>query len=154
MFQFEPFNLPPDHENLSHKLEEKKTQCHCSHTHSLPHRQQWFNLHWSAQCLMPVKAYNFYMPKDSVSFGYFLKVTCWLITMLAIVLDLPKQNDESVSMKLMKINFGWILACHLVRTAANEVLTLVLHMRNKKCSGFVSPYSLTIRFYFVSFLFY
>ena len=77
-----------------------------THTHSLPHRQQWFNLHSSAQCLMhAVKAYNFYMPKDSVSFGYFLKVICWLITMLAIVLDLPKQNDESVSINVVELVF-------------------------------------------------
>ena len=40
-----------------------------------------------------------------------------------------------------------------MRTAVNEVLALVLHMRNKNVVGFVSPYSLTIRFYFVSFLF-
>ena len=37
--------------------------------------------------------------------------------------------------------------------SVNEVLTLPLHMRNKNVVGFVSPYSLTIRFYFVSFLF-
>ena len=52
-----------------------------------------------------VKAYNFYMPKDSVISCYFLKVTCLLITTFAIVLDLPKQNDESVSINVVELVF-------------------------------------------------
>ena len=52
-----------------------------------------------------VKAYNFYLPKDRLIFFYFLKVIFSIHTTFAIVLDLPKQNDESVSINVVELVF-------------------------------------------------
>ena len=52
-----------------------------------------------------VKAYNFYLPKDRLIFFYFLKVIFSIHTTFAIVLDLPKQNDESVSITVLEFVF-------------------------------------------------
>ena len=54
-----------------------------------------------------VKAYNFKMRKYIVISCYLLKVSCTLIATFVSVLDLPKQNDESVSMKVVELVFFW-----------------------------------------------
>ena len=52
-----------------------------------------------------VKAYNFKMRKYIVISCYLLKVSCTLIATFVSVLDLPKQNDESVSINVVELVF-------------------------------------------------